>query len=47
MGLVGVAAIVGLDVHNASALPLVEIGVVAVCYAVGPIVLVRWLRDAP
>jgi drug/metabolite transporter (DMT)-like permease len=47
IGLVGVAAIVGLDVHNAAPLPLAEIAVVAVCYAVGPIVLVRWLRDAP
>jgi drug/metabolite transporter (DMT)-like permease len=47
VGLVGVAAIVGLDVHNASALPLLEIAVVAVCYAVGPIILVRWLSDAP
>jgi drug/metabolite transporter (DMT)-like permease len=47
VGLVGVAAIVGLDVHNAAPLPLAEIGIVAVCYAVGPILLVRWLSDAP
>jgi drug/metabolite transporter (DMT)-like permease len=47
VGLVGVAAIVGLDVHNAAPLPLAEVAVVAVCYAVGPIVLVRWLNDAP
>src|SRR5205085_358659 len=47
IGLAGVAAIVGLDVHNAAAGPLLEIGVVAVCYAVGPIVLARWLADAP
>jgi drug/metabolite transporter (DMT)-like permease len=47
VGLIGVAAIVGLDVHNAAPLPLAEIAVVAVCYAVGPIVLVRWLSDAP
>src|SRR6185312_17108706 len=39
--------IVGLDVHGAGAVPLAEIGVVAVCYAVGPIVLSRWLADAP
>jgi drug/metabolite transporter (DMT)-like permease len=47
VGILGVAAIVGLDVHGAGALPLSEIGVVAVCYAVGPIVLTRWLSDAP
>ena len=47
VGLAGVAAIVGLDVHNAAPLSLAEIGVVAICYAVGPIVLVRWLSDAP
>jgi drug/metabolite transporter (DMT)-like permease len=47
IGLVGVAAIVGLDVHNAAPLPLLEIAVVAVCYAAGPIILVRWLHDAP
>jgi len=47
IGIAGVAAIVGLDVHGAGALPVGEIGVVAVCYAVGPIVLARWLADAP
>jgi drug/metabolite transporter (DMT)-like permease len=47
VGLAGVAAIVGLDVHNAAPGPLLEITVVAVCYAVGPIVLARWLYDAP
>ncbi len=47
VGLAGVAAIVGLDVHNAAPWPLVEIAVVAVCYAVGPILLARWLYDAP
>ncbi len=47
VGILGVAAIVGLDVHGAGAVPLLEIAVVAVCYAVGPIVLARWLSDAP
>jgi drug/metabolite transporter (DMT)-like permease len=47
VGILGVAAIVGLDVHGAGALPLSEIGAVAVCYAVGPIVLTRWLSDVP
>jgi drug/metabolite transporter (DMT)-like permease len=47
VGILGVAAIVGLDVHGAAAFPVSEIGVVAVCYAVGPIVLARWLSDVP
>jgi len=47
IGMLGVAAIVGLDVHGAGALPLSEVAIVVVCYAVGPIVLSRWLSDAP
>jgi drug/metabolite transporter (DMT)-like permease len=47
VGMLGVAAIVGLDVHGAGAVPLAEVAIVAVCYAVGPIVLARWLSDAP
>ena len=47
IGIAGVAAIVGLDVRGAGVLPLLEIAVVAVSYAVGPIVLARWLSDAP
>jgi drug/metabolite transporter (DMT)-like permease len=47
VGMAGVAAIVGLDVHGAGALPLSEVAIVVVCYAVGPIVLSRWLSDAP
>jgi drug/metabolite transporter (DMT)-like permease len=47
VGLCGVAAIVGLDVQGAGVMPLLEIAVVAVCYAVGPIVLARRLSDAP
>ena len=47
VGMLGVAAIVGLDVHGAGAVPLAEVAIVAVCYAVGPIILARWLSDAP
>jgi drug/metabolite transporter (DMT)-like permease len=47
LGLVGVAAIVGVNVEGASIGPLVEIGLVAVCYAVGPFILQRWLADLP
>ena len=47
LGLAGVSALVGLDLGSASPLPLAEVGVVAVCYAVGPIVLARYLSAAP
>jgi drug/metabolite transporter (DMT)-like permease len=47
IGLVGVAALVGLDVGQIDAVALVEVFGVAVCYAVGPIVLSRHLKDAP
>jgi drug/metabolite transporter (DMT)-like permease len=43
LGLVGVGALVGLDLGGASAVALVEIAVVAVCYATGPIILSRYL----
>jgi drug/metabolite transporter (DMT)-like permease len=45
VGIVGVAALVGLDVGQVEAVPLVEIGFVAVGYAVGPIILTRYLAD--
>ncbi len=47
VGMAGVAAIVGLDVHGVSAVPLLEVAAVAICYAVGPIVLARWLSAVP
>jgi drug/metabolite transporter (DMT)-like permease len=47
VGIVGVAAIVGLNVGEVDALALVEIALVAVGYAVGPIILVRSLRNEP
>jgi drug/metabolite transporter (DMT)-like permease len=47
LGLVGVAAIVGVDVGGARIGPLAEIGLTAVCYAVGPFILQRWLADLP
>ena len=47
IGVVGVAAIVGLDLGSLDALALVEIALVAVCYAVGPIILARSLSDEP
>jgi drug/metabolite transporter (DMT)-like permease len=46
VGLVGVAAIVGVNVDG-GVLPIAEVGLVAVCYAVGPVILQRWLADLP
>jgi drug/metabolite transporter (DMT)-like permease len=47
LGMLGVAAIVGLDVKHVSVFAVVEVGLVAVCYAVGPAILQRWLADLP
>ena len=47
LGVLGVAAIVGVNLDGASAVPLVEVGVVAVCYAVGPLILQRSLAHLP
>ena len=47
LGIVGVAAIVGVNVEGASIVPIAEVGLVAVCYAVGPAMLQRWLSDLP
>jgi drug/metabolite transporter (DMT)-like permease len=47
VGLAGVAAIVGVNVEGAGVLPIVEVGLVSVCYAVGPVILQRWLADLP
>jgi drug/metabolite transporter (DMT)-like permease len=47
IGIAGVAAIVGLDIGQANVGALVAVGCVAVCYAVGPIILSRSLSDMP
>ncbi|HYZ76210.1 MAG TPA: DMT family transporter [Gaiellaceae bacterium] len=47
VGLCGVAAIVGLDLGTLDVVALVEIALVAVCYAVGPIILARYLNELP
>ena len=47
LGVAGVAAIVGVNVSGTRISPLVEVGLVAVCYAVGPFILQRWLSDLP
>jgi len=47
LGIVGVAAIVGLNVRGTHVTPLAEVALVAVCYAVGPAILQRWLSGLP
>jgi len=47
VGLGGVVALVGLDVGQVHAVALAEVGCVAVCYAVGPIIFARFLGDVP
>jgi drug/metabolite transporter (DMT)-like permease len=47
VGVLGVAAIVGVSVEGARVTPLIEVGLVAICYAVGPVIVARWLADLP
>ncbi|MGD0726498.1 MAG: DMT family transporter [Spirochaetia bacterium] len=47
LGLVGVAAIVGLDLHASDPASLVEMALVAVGYAIGPAILGRYLKGVP
>lgn len=47
LGVAGVAAIVGVNVDGTSAAPLFQVGLVAVCYAVGPLILQRYLSHLP
>jgi drug/metabolite transporter (DMT)-like permease len=47
LGLVGVAAIVGLDLRATSLVPLGEIALVVIGYALGPAILARYLSDLP
>jgi drug/metabolite transporter (DMT)-like permease len=47
VGLVGVAAIVGFDLGVVNTFAIAEIGLVAVCYAIGPIILSRHLAGLP
>lgn len=47
IGFGGVAVIVGFDVHGPDLVAIVEVLVVAVCYAVGPFIVVTRLTDVP
>ena len=47
LGLLGVAALVGLDVRGSQLGAALEVGLVVVGYALGPVILSRWLSDLP
>jgi drug/metabolite transporter (DMT)-like permease len=47
VGLAGVAAIVGVNAEGAGPVPITEVLLVAVCYAVGPVILQRHLAHLP
>ena len=47
LGVVGVASLVGLDLGHLNLFAIAEMAVVAVCYATGPIILMRSLSDLP
>ncbi|BDZ44530.1 DMT family transporter [Naasia aerilata] len=47
LGMLGVAALVGLDVAGSDLVGVAEIAVVVVGYAIGPVILVRWMSDLP
>ena len=47
LGVVGVAAIVGLGLDGASPPAVLAVVAVAVCYAVGPALIPRWMADLP
>jgi drug/metabolite transporter (DMT)-like permease len=47
VGIVGVAAIVGGDLESTDPIAIVELGAVAVCYALGPVILARRLSGVP
>ncbi|MHB8588263.1 MAG: DMT family transporter [Candidatus Dormibacteraceae bacterium] len=47
LGVAGVAAIVGFDLGASDWLALAEIGVVVVAYAVGPVIVTRYLARLP
>jgi drug/metabolite transporter (DMT)-like permease len=47
LGLLGVAALVGLDVRGSQVGAALEVGLVVLGYALGPVILARWLFDQP
>ncbi len=47
VGVAGVAALVGFEVGAGDAWSVVAVAGVSICYAIGPVILSRWLSDLP
>ncbi len=47
VGLAGVAALLGLDVHGGEAVSVAEVAVVVAGYSLGPMIAARWLGHLP
>ena len=47
IGVLGIAVLLGLDIHGAQLLPLLAIGLVLIGYATGPLVVTRALPEVP
>ncbi len=47
LGMLGVAALVGLDVAGSDLIAVAEVGIVVVGYAVGPAILAKWMSNLP
>jgi len=47
VGMLGVAALVGLDVAGSDLIAVGQLAIVVVCYALGPAILSRWMSDLP
>jgi len=47
VGMLGVAALVGLDIRGSDLTSVAEMAVVVVGYALGPAILSRWMSDLP
>jgi drug/metabolite transporter (DMT)-like permease len=47
LGMAGVAALVGFDVAGSDLLAVGEVAIVVVGYAIGPLILQRWMSDLP
>lgn len=47
VGMLGVAALVGLDVAGSDLFGVAQMAIVVVCYAIGPAILAGWMSDLP
>jgi drug/metabolite transporter (DMT)-like permease len=47
LGMVGVAALVGLDISGSDLIGVAELVVTVIGYALGPAILARWMSDLP